>query len=368
MLKRILSLCMMMAATLVASAQSTNRDLAQEKMKKAIELMDNGQIEPSIALLEEAIKLDPDEPTYTYEIGYAKYLGKDYKAAIKIMKDMIKKKNGFPGVYQLLGNSYDLTGDPEKAIDTYEKGLKEFPNAGNLYLEMGVMQMSAKKDNNKAIQYFEAGVKAAPKHSSNYYWLGKLFCNSDSQVWGMLYGEIFMNIERGSKRTEEMSKLLYLTYKSGIQFNDTGMLVRFSHHNIILLDPKAMEKDPALLMKKLMPYGTKVYELELTLAAAAEKHIDLASLHRIRENFLEGYYKNGHALKYPNLLFDYQLKVKQNGHLEAYNYWLLSRGDGEEFANWKAANEGKWGDFIRWFQQNPMEVSGENVFFRGQYL
>lgn len=359
---------MMMATTLVAGAQSQNRDLAREKMKKAIELMDNGQIEPSIVLLEEAIKLDPDEPTYFYEIGYAKYLDKDYKAAIKIMKDLVKKKQGFPGVYQLLGNSYDLTGDPDKAIDTYEKGLKEFPEAGNLYLEMGVMQMTARKDNNKATQYFEAGVKAAPKHSSNYYWLGKLFCNSESQVWGMLYGEIFMNIERGSKRTEEMSKLLYLTYKSGIQFNDTGMTVSFSKHNVILWDPKASEKDPGLLLRKLMPYGTKVYELELALAIAGEKHIDLASLHRIREKFLEAYYKNGHAHKYPNLLFDYQLKVKQQGHLEAYNYWLLSRGNEEEFANWKAANEGKWGDFIRWFQQNPLEVSGENVFFRGQYL
>ncbi|MRG46829.1 tetratricopeptide repeat protein [Chitinophaga sp. SYP-B3965] len=363
MLKKILSLCIMVTTTLVTTAQTTGREQAQAKKDKAIQLMDEGKIEPSIALLEEAIKLDPDDLTYPYEIGYAKYLAKDYAATIEIMKKLVKKKYAFPGVYQLLGNCYDMTGDADKAIDTYEKGLKEFPDAGNLYLEMGVMQM-AKKDYAKAIGYFEGGVKAAPKHSSNYYWLGKLFCNSDTQVWGMLYGEIFMNIERGSKRTAEMSKLLYLTYKNSIQFKDTVKTVAFNKLNIVVTDLKDL-KGAAELMKS---YGTFVYEFLILEAITPENHIDLASLSRIRESFLQGYYQKGHAEKYPNLLFEYQQKVKQNGYLEAYNYWLLSQGNAEEFEIWKGANKTKWEDFIRWFQQNPLEITPENKFYRAQYL
>lgn len=53
---------------------------------KAIELMDNGKIEASIELLEEAQKLDPDRFDYPYELAYAHYLKKDYKGAIKILE------------------------------------------------------------------------------------------------------------------------------------------------------------------------------------------------------------------------------------------------------------------------------------------
>ncbi len=366
MLRQTFFLCLLACLAIGASAQSSNRDQAIEKKKKAIGMMDNGQIEPSVALLEEAQKLDPDDVTYTYEIGYARYLQKDYNTVIDIMKKLIRHKDAASYMYQLLGNSYDMTGKPDKAIETYAKGLELFPQAGNLYLEMGVMQMG-KKDYNKAVRYFEGGVKAEPGHASNYYWLAKLYCDSDNPVWGMLYGEIFMNIERGSKRTEEISKLLYLTYKSNIRFSDTGATVSFSKNNIILMDTKTA-KDPQLLLKKLVPYGTGVYETTIMLASIPEQHIDLASLHRIRERFLEQYYKNGHATQYPNLLFNYQQQLRQLGHLESYNYWLLGQGDGEAFNNWIAANKSKWEDFIRWFRENPLQVTDENRFYREQYL
>lgn len=351
---------------LTATAQSSNRDLAVEKKDKAIQLMDNGRIEEAIALLQEAKKLDPEDPVYDYETGYAKYLAKDYEGVISIMKKLVKHKHAAPYMFQLLGNSYDMAGQPKKAIETYEKGLQSFPKAGNLYLELGVMQL---KENNadKATGYFEAGVQADPKHSSNYFWLGKLYCNSDSPVWGMLYGEIFMNLERGSARTEEMSQLLYLTYKSRIQFSDTGLTVKFSHNNTILLDP-SKSSDPAYMLKKLQPFGTTVYETLLGIAAAPEKHISLASLHNIRERFVQAYFQQGHDERFPNLLFDYQQQLRQGGHFEAYNYWLMSKGDEEAWKLWVDAHPTQWEDFIRWFKENPLQVTEENKFYRRQYL
>ncbi len=75
-----------------------------------------------------------------------------------------------------------------------------------------------KKDYNKALTYFEKGIEVAPNYSSNYYWCARLYCNSTEEVWGMIYGEIFMNLERNSKRTAEISKLLFDTYKKEIKW------------------------------------------------------------------------------------------------------------------------------------------------------
>lgn len=356
MLQKTIALCLLLALGAAASAQSTGRELAQEKKDKAIALMDDGKTGPAIALLEEAKKLDPDDPTYEYEIGYAKYLMKDYESVIDIMRKLVKHKNAFPQMYQLLGNSYDMTGKPEKGIETYEKGLKEFPKAGNLYLELGVMHLK-KDETDKALQYFKDGVVASPMHSSNYYWLAKLFCGSENACWGLIYGEQFLNLERGSKRTEEISKLLFLTYKSSITFpSDTSISVKLASHTI-LVDPKNLKKDGFKF-----PYGIAVYEPTLSVACAGEKHIDLGSLYRIRSRFLEIYLGNEAYRKYVNPLFDYQQKVKTAGYFEAYNYWLFSKGDDEGVREWVAANQSAWEEFMAWFKANPMKIEEGQAF------
>jgi len=91
------------------------------------------------------------------------------------------------------------------------------------------------------------------------------------------------------------------------------------------------------------------------------------SLNRIRTRFLEFYFKQGFNKTYPNVLFDYQQKVKDGGHLDAYNTWLLQMGDEEGFEKWRTDNENKWDNFIKWFADNQMKVDNNNRFHSTQY-
>jgi tetratricopeptide (TPR) repeat protein len=177
-----------------------NKEKALAKGEEAIRLMDNGQIAESIKLLEESIRLDPDNMDYPYEIGYANYIAKDYQKVIEILTPLTERKDANDRVYQLLGNSYDYLGQRDKSIETYEAGLKKLPGSGKLHLELGGMYFRI-KEYDKAVNYFEKGIEVEPGFSSNYYGLAKVFLNSDEEVWGMIYGEIFMNLERNSSRT-----------------------------------------------------------------------------------------------------------------------------------------------------------------------
>jgi tetratricopeptide (TPR) repeat protein len=67
----------------------TDAEKAKLKGKSAVELMDEGKIKESIKLLEEAKELDPSEIDYTYEMGYAFYLAKDYKKTIKLLESIV---------------------------------------------------------------------------------------------------------------------------------------------------------------------------------------------------------------------------------------------------------------------------------------
>lgn len=336
------------------------KEKALTKGREAIRLMDEGKFDESIILLEEAKKLDPENLDYPYEIAYAQYAKKEYKKAAKILEKLTTHKDVSDQVFQLLGNSYDLAGEQQKAIDTYEKGLKKFPESGKLYLESGIIQLS-KNEYNKALDLFEKGIEVAPHFPSNYYWATRLYCSSTEEVWGMIYGEIFMNIERNSKRTEEISKLLFDTYRKEIKFtSDSSATVSFSKNNVI--DVSKLD-DPGQLK---LPFPLMVYEPVLLMSVAFEKSIDINSLDRVRTKFIDAYSEK-FTKEYPNVLFDYQKKVKDAGHFEAYNHWILMKGDEDNFNKWYEANKEKWNSFILWFTDNKIVINEWNKFHRTQY-
>ncbi len=338
----------------------SNKDKALSKGKEAITLMDNGQIDESIKLLEEAQKLDPSKFDYPYEIAYANYLKEDYKKTIKILENNKNHKDVTDRLFQLLGNSYDVIGNSVKAIEIYDEGLKKFPNSGVLYLEKGNVYW-VKKEYSKAITFYEKGIEVDPKFPSNYYRAAKIYCNSTEEVWGMIYGEIFMNLERNSNRTSEISKLLYDTYKTEIKIvNDTSMVVSFCKQMAINIDAI---NDPN---KFKLPF-CMIYEPILLMAVTPEKSIDINSLDKIRGRFIDTYFKNDNDKKYPNILFNYQKKLKDENHLEAYNHWILMKGDEKAFNQWISDNNEKWERFVKWFNNNALQVDATNKFYRGQY-
>jgi tetratricopeptide (TPR) repeat protein len=322
--------------------------------KQAIELMDNGEYDKSIKLLEESAKIDPTNYLYPYEIGYALILKEKYKKAAEYFENVIKMEGINDQCYQMLGNAYSLGGDKEKAIEAYNRGLEVYPNSGRLYLEIGNVHQD---DWNKALEYYEQGVRVDPTFSSNYYWLTKIFCNSTEEMWGMLYGEMFMNIERGSKRTEEISQLLFDTYKSEIKFtSDTSMTVSFCQNHTIYADNKKTE----------LPFSL-IYEPGLIFAISISDSITIQSLNKIRLEFINFYFDKKFNKSHPNIVFDWHKKLIKDEKFECYNYWLLMQGAPDEFNAWYEKNKERFDNFLNWFSENPMLIDDKNNFHRFDY-
>jgi tetratricopeptide (TPR) repeat protein len=116
---KTIGLLLFIAVGQIAFGQ-TNKEKALEKGQEAIKLMDNGKLDESIKLLEEAQKLDPDRFDYPYELAYAHYFKEDFKGAIKILEKNIDHKDVTERLFQLLGNSYDALGKSDKAFEAYD--------------------------------------------------------------------------------------------------------------------------------------------------------------------------------------------------------------------------------------------------------
>jgi tetratricopeptide (TPR) repeat protein len=344
------------------SYAQTDKQKALDKGREAIKLMDNGNFDESIKLLKEAQKLDPDYFNYPYEMAYANYAKGNYKEAAKILEKNKNHKDVTEVLFQLLGNCYDVLGDSEKAFEAYDEGLKKFPNSGEIYLEKGNVYWS-KKEYNQAIDFYEKGIEVEPSFPSNYYRATLLYCSSSEEVWGMIYGEIFMNLERKTQRTAEISKLLFDTYKKEITFtSDTSMSVSFSKNATININD-LMDTTKALKL----PFGMGAYEPTLLVSILNVDSIDINSLSQIRSAFVANYFQFGHNKTYPNILFDYHKKLIDAGHFDAYNHWLLMVGDKDGFDKWHTDNNEKWEKFLDWYSVNGMEVNENNKFFSGQY-
>jgi tetratricopeptide (TPR) repeat protein len=344
----------------------TDQEKAFQLGTEAIQLMDNGQINESIKLLEEAQKLDPESMLYPYEIAYAYYLQKDFQTVIQILTGIIDYPDANDQIFQMLGNSYSYSGIPEMALAAYAQGLEKFPHSGRLYLESGQIHYVF-ENYNQAISFWEQGIKAEPEFPSNYYWLAKIFASSNEMIWSLIYGELFMLLEPNTDRTYEISQLMYQNYlnsytpstESSGEFNLTE-----NGFNLVINSQEELDN----LNQTLFPFEGTFASCFAVSALNFVTDINLETIHQARQNFVvEWFSKDVYYESYSHSLIDFQKKLQEAGHMEAYNYWLISEGDYDNFYVWYEQNKDKFEAFADWYNAHPISLTPQDIYARTDY-
>ena len=348
---------LLFAGNTLFAQQYTEAQLRADSLtRRAIKAMDGGKTEAALELLALARKADPEAFFPVYETGYLYYAQKDYKTALKTLEPVLEEEGVDDQAYQLVGNSWDLLGKPKKALAAYNAGLKKFPKSGKLYLEIGNIYTNA-KDYTAALESYEKGIEKDPGFSSNYYHTAFLYAGSSEKIWGALYAELFMNLERSTSRTVETGKTLFGIYKDAVEIiNDTAAAVYFSKTANVMYDSEAKPK---------LPFAS-VYEINFLLSLAGDTVWNLPAMVKARMKFTDLYFANDMHDTYPNVLFNYQGEIKEAGHLEAYNYWLLGDGDEPAFKVWLKDHKQEYAAFADWYNAHPLELNEFNSFRSGK--
>lgn len=349
-MKKILLILLLIPCVVLSQ---TNKELAKKKIDEAIELMDNGKISESLLLLDECEKLDPDSYTYSYEKAYAYVLDKKYEKAIEELKRSKKFKKYSFEVDLLLANAYDYAGQSDKAIEVYDEGIKKYPSVPHFQFEKGNC-FFVKKDYDKAVSHYLNAIKINPNYPSAYYRLAYLLLNSNDKLSGLVYGEIFVNLERTTKRTLEISELMFHVYKDNITFKSDGAKIDFC--DVVIKDTDFQDD------KLKLPF-CHYFGMNFILATLGKNEVTATTLSAMRESFLELYMKNSYN-ECPNVLVNYLDKVKKAGFLDVYNRYIFQAGYEKEFEEWYGANKDKFDKFVEWYtkDENAINVKKETLY------
>ncbi|MDR1725119.1 MAG: tetratricopeptide repeat protein [Bacteroidales bacterium] len=333
------------------AAQNDKKDTIKDsRFDSIIKMIDKGEYVYARTALNKALNNGADLFKYSFELARCNYKLTDYKDVVKVLEPLILEVSATSDFYQLLGNAYYEMGKIGKAVSTYNDGLKRFPNAGCLYLELG--NIAYKQKNYKdALFYYEKGIDVQPDYPSNYYCATQIYLSSTEEVWAVMFGEIFMNLEKGTERSKDVSKQIFDVFCTEIILNRDEIAVDFYNPTILYSDSYERHN--------LFP---DYYKQAMLKACNGERYLDLSSLIRIRKRFIAELYRT--TKDFHNVVFDYHKTLIAKGYFDAYNYWLFSSASSAESAKWIKDNSKLYNEFLKWFEQNPLKITKENLFTR----
>lgn len=324
----------------------------EQTVREAVKYMDRNLPTEAIRKWDEAIQLRPGFTQYKYERAICFMMLKDYSQAIEALKPIYRDPNLFDRGYQLLGNCYDFTDDTAKARTYYREGLVAWPQSGRLHYEMGNAAF-LDKDAKGALDWWVKGTRVEPAFATNYYQICTSFANTPFRFWALFYGELFLNIERATHRTSEVSALLFATWNASLKPGTDDPIVMASEE---------MLNAPSKLGSNVMNFATAYeYTLATSLVAAQVKgplpKLTIEQLVDVRLTAVRAWKEAGYVSKYPNDLLSYQVTMLDAGWLTEYLWWLYSYGDTKEMNTYYRENEQRYDTFLGWFGEHPLDIT-----------
>lgn len=277
-------------------------------------LMRQGDFENAQLVLDKALLQQPNDLDLLKDKAFIYYLQRDFTNSIELGKKLAARPDADVQSIQILGLGYKAIADEKESDKMYKAALKKFPGSGVLYSEYGELLSAA--SSTEAIKQWEQGIERDPSYSGNYYYAAKYYAQNGNIVWGLLYSEIFVNLESFSARTSEIKNILFGGYQK--LFSDLSILNKAKQNGT------SFEKTVAANFGKLTGLMTSGVTPET-----------LTALHT---RFILNWFA-GDGRQFPFRLFEQQRLLLQEGYFEAYNQWLIGAvSDTQKFQAWMQNN------------------------------
>jgi hypothetical protein len=163
---------------------------------------------------------------------------------------------------------------------------------------------------------------------------------SADKVWGLIYGEIFVNLESYSKRTPEVKNMLLEGYKK--LFSETDLTKNQDNKN---------------------EFVTTYLEIMKNQSPGLSTGVSPDALSAVRSRFLLEWFSK-QSSRLPFRLFEYHRQLARAGMFEAYNQWLFGTANNlSAFQQWTVTHSEEYNRFNT-FQKNRVFKLPEGQYYQ----
>jgi uncharacterized protein len=330
--KLLFLLTLLFAAIIRGFAQSENGIInSGELIKKGVELHDAEKYDEALSYYNQVHENDTNFGLATAEKAFAYYAKKDYANAIKLCEEALKIGTDFDkNIYITLGSAYDDSGNQQKAIEVFDKGISEFPKNYLILFNKAVTLVKQEKFQ-EAAYTFQKTIELNPFHASSHLRLGQLAEQEGELTKAILCYNTFLVVEPASERSLAVLNMLDLlcskkyddSKAKGIKLSSTGD------------DFKEIE---VLLRKQLALNSNYKLESKADFPVIRQNQALLSYLvnHKGKEGFWEKFYVPFYAKIYSNKLF------------ETFSYFLLVSSSNEKIKSLVNKNNSNITKFVDW--------------------
>ena len=304
--------------------------------------MRQGDYANAILVLNRALESDSDNAEMRKDLALAYYLQRDYPKALDAIKPLVESRgSGDAQSFQILGMIHEGTDNRKDAERAYRQGLRRFPESGALFSELGELLWSNGLFPEALSQWLK-GIQRDQSYPGNYFHAAKYYYLSRDKVWGLIYGEIFINLESYSRRTPEVKTMLYEGYKK--LFAETDLTREQDNKNeFVKAFLEVMKENAHVVSKGVTPEALTVLRTRFLL--------------RWNEKY---------AARFPFRLFDYHKQLAKTGMFDAYNQWIFGAANNlTTFQQWTVTHPEEYNKFSS-FQKNRVFKVPDGQYYNGR--
>lgn len=298
-------------------------------IKEGMSLHDQGQFDQAIAKYRAVLAESPTNVIALFELSYAQLAQQHFDEVLETARQGVAFKSTLlPMFYDMMASAFEGQGQPEKAIEAYQQGIAQAPDAALLYHNMAVTYRERLHDSEGTRQALKKAATLAPRHPGIQIFLGKEF-------------------EQGGYNTPALLAIsAYLTYEPyGAQALDAYTLWRTLLREPLL--PTNNAEGDFTATDRIIPITNRAMRAKMNEGAgeveALVAQVD-AVFATLRANVAAGSAPSFTSTHY----VPFFASLKERGFVEVFVHWATQRAPVSDSKEWLTANKDRVREFLEW--------------------
>ena len=192
------------------------------RIREGIRLHDAGRYAEAIAVYKEVLAKEPSNAFAAYELAYTYMSVGDAANCVATVEPLLGKAGDLQsGAYLTYGSCLDMSGEPEKAVAAFRKGLEIAPGDPLLGYNLALTLVS-RNELDEARELLKAGIRKDAGHRSSHYLLAKVFEAQQFRVPALLSYLRFLALEPATERSKDAAAHVRTLLAAGVTKTKEG--------------------------------------------------------------------------------------------------------------------------------------------------